>query len=415
VIDLLIVHAAELCTLADGAVPRRRADLGQLGLLRDAFLAVDGGRVLGAGPMAQLPAAWRQAREVYDASGQAVLPGFVDPHTHVVYAGDRTGEFKLRLAGASYAEIGRTGGGILATVRETRAATVDGLVAASRPRLARMLAAGTTTAEVKSGYGLTTADELKLLDAVRALGRSQPVELVATFMGAHEVPLEHRGAPARYVDLIVDEMLPAVARQGIARFCDVFCEEGVFDHAATRRILAAGRQWGLVPRLHADELASGFGGAELAAELGARTADHLVRISPAGIDALARADVTAVLLPGTSFFLGLDAHAPARRLIEAGVAVALATDCNPGSCPIESMAVVVGLACLLYRLTPAEALCAATLNAAWALGLHTRLGSLEAGKQADVLALAEPSHEAIPYRFGSNLVAAVWKAGRRVA
>jgi imidazolonepropionase len=412
VIDLLVADAAEVVTLAGGPAPRRGAALGDLGLIRDAYVAVDRGRILGVGRMQQLPRDWRGAREMYDAGGQAVLPGFVDPHTHVIYAGERTGEFRQRLQGISYAEIGRRGGGILATVAATRAATVEHLVAAARPRLGRMLAAGTTTAEVKSGYGLTVADELKMLEAAGRLDRAQPLELVATFMGGHEVPGEHRDHPERYVDLVVGEITPAAARQGIAKFCDVFCERGVFDADQSRRMLQAGVACGLVPRVHADEL-TGCGGAELAARVGARTADHLEQVSEAGIRAMADAGVMGVLLPGTSFFLGIE-PAPARRIVAAGVPVALATDCNPGSCPVESMAVIIGLACLVYRLTPEEALCASTLNAAWALDLHGRLGSLEPGKQADMVAIADRDHVAIPYRFGSNLVTAVWKKGRRV-
>ncbi len=409
-IDLVVVGAAEAATLSGGPVPRCGPALGDLGLVHDAYVAVDGGRILVVGPMATLPRDWRQAREVYDAKGQTVLPGFVDCHTHVVYAGDRTGEFRERLRGVSYAEIGRRGGGILSTVAATRAATVDQLVAGARPRLRRMLAAGTTTAEVKSGYGLTTADELKMLDAIARL--DEPVELVATLLGGHEVPMEARAGPEHYVDLVVNEMTPAAARQGIARFCDVFCETGVFDAEQSRRMLQAGLAAGLQPRLHADQLTA-CGGAELAATVGARTADHLEKVSEDGIRAMADAGVMGVLLPGASFLLGIE-HAPARHLVDAGVAVALATDCNPGSSPIESMAVIIGLACVALRLTPEEALCAATLNAAWALDVHGRVGSLEPGKQADMIAIGDRDHAAIPYRFGSNLVTAVWKRGQRV-
>ena len=382
-----------------------------VGPVRNGYVAADGGRILDAGRMDQLPREWRDAREVYGARGQSVLPGLVDPHTHVVHAGDRTGEFRERLAGTSYAEIGRRGGGILATVAATRAASAADLVASAQPRLRRMLTTGTTTVEAKSGYGLCTVDELKMLEAVQSLAE-QPVELVATFMGGHEVPPEYSEFPGRYATLVADEMTPAAALQGIARFCDVFCEAGVFDVAQAGQMLRAGKAAGLVPRIHADELAAG-GGAELAAALGARTADHLVHVSERGIQAMAGAGVMGVLLPGTSFCLGLE-PAPASRMVAAGVPVALATDCNPGSCPIESMAVIIGLACRLYGFTPEAAICAATLNAAWALDLHDRIGSLEPGKQADLVAIADPDPAAIPYRFGSNLVAALWKRGRRV-
>lgn len=412
-VDLLITHAAEVVTCAGPGRPRVGAELAAIGVIRDGFVAVRGGRIAAVGAMAGLPPRLTAAREI-DARGRAVLPGFVDPHTHVLYAGDRTGEFKLRLAGASYADIARAGGGILATVRATRAATAAELAAAARPRLQRMLLCGTTTLEIKSGYALETAGELKLLAAIGALAAAGPQDIVATFMGAHEFPPEYRDRREDYVRLLVEEMLPAVARQGIARYNDVFCEQGVFTVEQSRRILAAGQALGLAPRLHADELVPGFGGAELAAAVGARTADHLLHASAAGIQRLAAAGTMAVLLPGTPFFLMMSQYAPARQLIDAGVPVALATDCNPGSCPVESMAVVIGLACLQMRLTPAEAVAAATIQGAHALGLGARLGSLEPGKQADLLILSEPSHEAIPYRFGSNLVDTVIKAGRVV-
>ncbi|MDI3298090.1 MAG: imidazolonepropionase [Bacillota bacterium] len=427
-IDLLVHDAAEVVTLAAGAVaealgstaaalPRRGPAQGELGLVRDGFVAVDGGRILGAGPMRALPREWRRAREEVDARGRAVLPGFVDPHTHLVYAGDRMDEFVLRIRGASYEEIARRGGGILSTVEATRRATAEELVEAALPRLRRMLAAGTTTAEVKSGYGLRLEDERKILEVVRRLGAEQAVELVPTFLGAHEVPPEWRDRPGgetAYAEEVAGPMLEAVVREGLARSIDVFLERGVFGRATARRVLEAGRARGLLLRLHADQLGGDLGGAELAAELGARAADHLEHASRAGLEAMAGAGVAAVLLPGATLYLGSEAP-PARSMVELGVAVALGTDSNPGSSPLESQAVTIALACTLLRLTPAEALVAATLNAAWVLGLEDRLGSLEAGKQADFLLLEEPTHVAVPYRLGSNLVRAVWKRGRRVA
>lgn len=413
-VDLLIRDAAEVVTCA-GATdrPKAGAALADLGVIRDGFVAVRGNHIEAVGAMADLPPGL-QARTVLDARGKAVLPGFVDPHTHIVYGGDRTAEFKLRIAGATYVQIAGAGGGILSTVRATRAATEADLVASARRRLERMLLTGTTTVEIKSGYALDTRGELKMLNAIGLLAAESPQDIVATFMGAHEFPPEYRDSRDEYVRLVVEEMLPAVARQGIARFNDVFCEEGVFTVAQARRILEAGQELGLAARLHADELVPGFGGAELAAAVGARTADHLLFVSDAGIRQMAERGTMAVLLPGTPFFLMMQQYAPARRLIEAGVPVALATDCNPGSCPIESMAVIIGLACLQLRLSPAEAVAAATINAAHAIGLADKLGSLEPGKQADLLVLSEPSHEAIPYRFGANLVETVIKAGRTV-
>lgn len=415
-LELLVVNAAEVATVASPGGPRRGPAMVDAGLIAHGYVAVGtDGCLAGVGPMAELPAGSQAAaRAVIDARGRAVLPGLVDPHTHLVYGGDRSGEFKLRIAGATYTAIALAGGGILSTVAATRQATRAELVAAARQRLDRMLLMGTTTVEAKSGYGLTLADELKQLAAAADLAAAHPVEIVPTFMGAHEVPPEYRHDPEAYVQVVIAEMLPAVARSGLARFNDVFCEQGVFDADQSRRILAAGRALGLRPKIHADEFAPGFGGAEVGAAVGAVSADHLLQVSDRGLEALAAAGTIPVLLPGTAFCLMLSDYAPARRCLERGLPVALATDCNPGSCPIESQAVILGLACLQMRMTPAEALVAATLNAAHAIGLGDRLGSLEPGKQADLIILSEPSHEAIPYRFGTNLVDTVVKRGRIV-
>nr|PZN39525.1 MAG: imidazolonepropionase [Bacillota bacterium] len=410
--DLLIRNAAQVVTVAGfSRRPQVGEEFGRLGIIENGYVAVAGERIAGVGPMADCPRPGPGTR-VIDAAGRAVLPGFVDPHTHVIYAGDRTHEFGMRLRGATYQEIARAGGGILSTVAATRAATEEELIEATRRRLDRMLLAGTTTAEVKSGYGLTVADELKLLRAIRRLDALHPIDLVPTFMGAHEVPQEYRHDPEAYVRLVIEEMLPRAA--ALAEFNDVFCEEGVFTPDQSRRILEAGKRYGLAPKIHADELAPGLGGAELAAEVGAVSADHLLHASEEGLRRLAGAGTVAVLLPGTPFFLMMDRYAPARRMVELGVPVALATDCNPGSCPIESMAVVMGLACLKMGLTPAQALVAATINAAHAIRRADQVGSIEVGKLADLIILSEPTYEAIPYRFGSNLVETVVKRGRVV-
>lgn len=412
-IDLLIRDAAQVATMAGG--PRRGAAMADPGVIEHGYVAVKHGHVSAVGAMADLPTGLAAgAGKVISAAGRTVLPGFVDPHTHLLYAGDRSGEFRLRIAGASYVEIARAGGGILATVRATRAAAVADLVAQSRPRLDRMLLSGTTTAEVKSGYALETAGELRMLAAIAELDRSHPVDLVPTFMGAHEVPPEYRGDPEAFVRLVVDEMLPEVAAGGLARFNDVFCEAGVFTVEQSRRILAAGQALGLPAKAHVDELHPDFGGAEMGAAVGAVSADHLLHASEEGLRRMAAAGVIPVLLPGTAFCLMMPQYANARRMIELGLPVALATDCNPGSCPVESMAVIIGLACLQMRMSPAEALAAATINAAAAIGLADRVGSLEPGKAADLIILSEPSFEAIPYRFGANLVHTVVKAGRVV-
>lgn len=410
--DLLVRNAGQVVTLAGWSdQPQTGSQLGDLQIIPDGFVAVRGEQVLAVGPMDACPEPPAGAR-VIDAHGKAVLPGFVDPHTHIFYGGDRAHEFALRIRGASYLEIAQAGGGILSTVEATRAASEEELVASAWERLDRMLLAGTTTAETKSGYGLTVADELKTLRAIQEVDRRHPVDLVPTFMGAHEIPKEYKHDPEAYVRLVIEEMLPQVG--ALALFNDVFCEQGVFSVDQSRRILEAGKRYGLAPRIHADELVPGFGGAELAAEVGAVTADHLLYTSDEGLARMRAAGTMAVCLPGTPFFLMMQQYAPARRMVEMGLAVALATDANPGSCPIESMAVVMGLACLQLRLSPAQALAAATINAAHAIRRAHEVGSLEPGKLADLVILSDPSYEAIPYRFGSNLVHTVVKRGRVV-
>jgi imidazolonepropionase len=320
-----------------------------------------------------------------DAEGAVVLPGFVDPHTHIVFAGDRDDELRRRLAGASYAEIAAAGGGIVRSVEETRAAPLEELEAGLRARLDELLLAGTTTAEVKSGYGLETSAELRSLEAI-ARAKDHPVSLVPTFLGAHEVPVEHRASRERYVESVCSEMIPEVARRGLARYCDVFCEQGVFSVAESRRILVTAREAGMGLRLHADELADS-GGAALAAELGARSADHLVHVSADSRRRLAAAGCAATLLPAAAFYLKLGRYAPARELIADGVTLALASDANPGGGLSPSMPFAIALACFGMGLSLEEALCAATLNAAWTLGLEGEVGSLEVGKRADLVML----------------------------
>ncbi len=430
----LLVHgAAEVVTMAGGL--RAGSDQADVGAIRAAPPSgVDGpaiaawdGRIVAVGRLEEVEHAL-EARGMplgrfvrYDAAGGTVTPGLVDPHTHLLFAGSRERELVLRQRGAGYLEILAAGGGILSTVAATRAASRDDLLAHGRRWLDRMLAHGTTTAEVKSGYGLDVETELRLLDVARALGREGPVDLVPTFLGAHAVPPEWRDRPdptEAYVAHVVDEQLPAVAAQGVARFCDVFCEAGVFDVDQSRRILEAGARHGLVPRLHADELRPS-GGAELAAELGAASADHLATPSDAGIDALAAAaegtrPVVATLLPATTWFLMSQHRAPARRMIERGIPVALGTDFNPGTSPTPSLPLVMTVACLSLGLTPAEALAAVTINAAAALGLADEVGSLEVGKAADLVVWSVATAEQIPYWPGADLVRTVVKRGRVV-
>ena len=411
--DLVVRNIGRLATLA-GPVPRTGAALRDLAFVEAAAVAAHRGRVVYAGPEAGLAAAVapEPTVTVVDAEGAAVLPGFVDAHTHLAFAGDRDEEIRRRLAGASYREIAGAGGGIVRSVEATRRASREELARAIRSRLDEMLVQGTTTAEVKSGYGLATEAEVRSLEAIRDAAAAHPVTVVPTFLGAHEVPLEHRGDRERYLRLLVDEMIPEVARRGLASFCDVFCEEGVFSVAESRTILAAARDRGLKLRLHADELA-GTGGAELAAEMGARSADHLVHVSEAGIRALAAAPCAATLLPAATFYLRLPRFAPARALVEAGAPVALASDANPGGGLSPSMPFAMTVACFAMGLSFEEAVSAATVNAAWSLDVHEEAGSVEVGKRADLVVLRSPRLLDL-LRVGVPAIRAVVKDGRVV-
>ena len=416
VIDLLIHSAGQVCVVPPHDGPQRGAALGDLGLLAGGAVAVDGGRVVAVGPTAELRARFR-AEAMIDAGGRCVVPGFVDPHTHLPWMGDRAGEFEQRLAGASYMAIMAAGGGIMSTVGRTRAASVADLVADNRPRLARMLRHGTTSAEAKTGYGLETAAELRQLDAIMALSAAQPVELTPTFLPAHAVPAEFAGNTDGYVDYLIADTLPAGAAwmraRGVVLFCDVFCEAGVFDLAQTRRILEAAAALGYRLKVHADEFV-GLGGTRLAVELGAVSADHLVSTPAEDIAALGRGDTIAVGLPGTPFGLAHRDYTPAKAILAAGGALALATDCNPGTCWCESMQMVIALACRYMGLTQAQALAAATLNAAYAIGRGHEIGSLSPGYAADLLILDVDDYRQLGYRFGTNLAQTVIKRGQVV-
>jgi imidazolonepropionase len=424
--DLLILNAAQLLTCANPKHgPKRGAALADLGLVEDGALASLAGQIVAAGRTADVLAQMDDpdAATIVDARRKVVMPGFVDPHTHALWAGDRAGEFELRLAGATYLEIMQAGGGIMNTVRATRAASLDELVEQTLPRLDAMLLHGTTTAEIKTGYGLNSEAELKMLDAIRLLDEEHPMDLAPTFMGAHAVPAEFAGRTDAFVDLVIEEMLPAIAdlRYSVespageymvraADFCDVFCEVGAFDVAQSRRILQAAREMGLGLKIHADEFQP-LGGTLLAVELGAVSADHLVCTTDEQLQALAASETIAVALPGTPFGLGQPHYTNARRLIELGGALALASDLNPGTSWCESMQFIVALACRAMKLTPAEAINAATINGAHALGLGRYVGSLEVGKQADVLVLDAPDYRHLGYRYGTNLVETVVKRG----
>jgi imidazolonepropionase len=409
---LVVKNAAQLlASPRPGDRLKRGAALRDLPIIPDGALICRDGRVEWVGPTDALPPLPAGA-EILDATGRVVLPGFVDSHTHLIFAGSREDEFEQRLRGLSYQEIAERGGGINATVRRVRSASKEVLKALARPRLRHLLQHGVTTVEVKSGYGLTTADEVKCLEAVAELNAEGPLELVPTFLGAHAVPPEYRSDRDGYLRLLLDDMLPAVARGRLAEFCDVFCETGVFSVEESRRALARAHDLGLRLKLHADELTP-LGGAELAAALGAASADHLLCVTDAGIDALAASGTVATLLPGTAFFLGMP-YAPARRLIERGAAVALASDCNPGTCPTENLPLVGAMACTQMKMLPAEAVNALTLNAAAALGRADRIGSLEPGKQADFIVCDVPDYRHLFYHFGINHVRRVIKRGRVV-
>ncbi|WP_099303075.1 imidazolonepropionase [Bacillus sp. Marseille-P3800] len=347
-----------------------------------------------------------------DASNHLVTPGLVDPHTHLVFGGSREDEFEMRLKGAAYMDIMNAGGGIHRTTSATAAATEEALIAQSKERLDTFLRHGVTTIEAKSGYGLTLEHERKQLQVAAYLNQTHPITIVSTFMGAHAVPKEFKEDSDRFVDILVNEMIPAIASEKLAKFNDVFCEKGVFTPAQSKRILEAGKKYGLIPKIHADEIVS-YGGAELAAEVGAISADHLLKASNEGIEKMAAADVVGVLLPATAFFL-MESPANARKMIEAGMAVALSTDRNPGSSPTESMPFVMNLACLTMGMTPKEVITASTMNAASAIGEEQRVGSLEVGKQADLVFWNAPNYTYLQYHIGVNMVDKVFKAGKLV-
>jgi imidazolonepropionase len=410
--DFLIEHA-DLIATCTGPAPRRGLAQREISALENGIIAAFEGRITYVGDLigfADTVIVEKDATRI-DARGCCVVPGFVDPHTHVIYAGDRRAELRRRLAGETYAAIAADGGGIIQTVAATRAATEDQLVEAARPRLDEMLACGTTTCEAKSGYGLEPQSELRQLHAIRRLDEEHAIDVVPTFMGAHEVPIEYRTRRGEYIALVIDDMLPRVAEEALAEYCDVFCETDVFTPEESIEILEAGRRLGLTPRVHADELAPGHG-ASVAARVGARSADHLVHVDEHGADALADAGVCATLLPTAAFYLKLGRYAPARMLIDRGVTVALATDINPGAGFSASMPFAMTLACFAMQMTLEEALVAATLNAAWSINRAEDAGSLEPGKLMDAVVLTGSLTELI--RVNAPAIRMVIKRGKVV-
>ncbi len=412
--DILITHAAELVTCS-GYAAKRGVQMSELGIIPDGAVVIEQGRIAHVGQTAEILTALTAAGkpigafDTIDASGKAVLPGFVDSHTHLVFGGYRAEEFGWRLTGDSYMEILQRGGGILRTVADTRSASREELTEIGLKRLDSMLAFGVTTVEGKSGYGLDRETEIKQLEVMAELDRRHPLDIVPTFMGAHAVPTDFKGREEAFIDFLLEEVLPEAASRRLAEFCDVFCEQNVFSVAQSRRLLTAARQAGLKPKLHADEIVQ-LGGAELAAELGAVSADHLLHASDEGIRAMAASGVVATLLPGTAFSLK-EPYARGRFMIDAGCAVALATDFNPGSCFSESIPLVAALAAIHMNLSAEEIVTALTINAAAALDRAQVTGSLDPGKQGDVVILENPSYRFIPYRMGVSAVEKVIKKG----
>jgi imidazolonepropionase len=407
---LAVLHASQLVTLACPQRPRVGAELGQLSIIPNGGMLIRDGVIVATGPSDEIERGLPKDAEVVDAGGRVVLPGFVDAHTHPVFSGNRVDEFELRAQGASYEEIAASGGGIRSTVHKTRAASEEELGEQALKHARWFLQCGTTTVEAKSGYGLTLADELKILRVIRDLKTKTPLEFVPTFLGAHAVPDEHRDDPQRYVELVIDEMLPAVAKEGLAEYCDIFCERGYFDIETSRRILSAAQRHALRLRMHVDQLTNS-GGASLAAELGAATADHLEQTEDDGIAALQRANVQPVLLPGSVYALGKSRYPRARDMIDAGLAVVLATDFNPGSSPTPSMPMMLSLAATQMKMTPAEGVTAATINAAYSLDRGDQIGSLEVGKRANFAIFECEDYRELAYYFGFPQTHSVYVRG----
>lgn len=399
-VDILIKNSNELITLKGPNMPRKKKDMSNIGIIRNGDIAIDDGLIFDIGKNLNY-----KASKIIDAKGKTVMPGYVDPHTHLVFAGSREFELDMKLKGVTYMEILKKGGGIIYTVNQTRKATNNKLIEESKKRLNNMLLYGTTTCEAKSGYGLDTDTELKILKINKKLNETHPVDVVSTFLGAHAIPNNYTAD--EYTNLVIDEMIPRV--KNYANFCDVFCEKGVFSISQSKKILEEGKKNGLTPKIHADEIVD-TGGASLAAEIGAISADHLLRSSTSGLIKMAEKGIIGVLLPGTPFSIMMKEYVNARSMIDLGVPVALATDLNP-NCWVESMQLMIQLACFNMKMNPAEAICAATFNASCAIELNNYIGSLEKGKVADVIVLDCPNHMFIPYHFGINLVENVIKKG----
>jgi imidazolonepropionase len=412
----VIKNINQLITLSSNEKgPRIKEKMENLGIIQDGAVAVKDDKILFVGKTDQILSKIEidKNTEIIDAENRVVSPGFVDPHTHPVFASTREEEFELRIKGKTYQEISEAGGGIRSSVRKLRKCSKEKLIKLALPRLDRFLSYGTTTIEAKSGYGLSLEDEIKSLEVIKELNEIHPVDLIPTFLGAHHIPDEYENKKDDYIDLLTKEIIPEVAERKLAVFCDVFCEKGVFNLKESERILEAAKEYGLRPRLHAEQLTT-FGGAELAAKVKAVSADHLENISDQGIEKMRDAGVIAILLPGATFGLGLREYAPARKIIDSGVAVALATDFNPGSSMTESMPIILSLSCFMMRMTPAETITASTINSAYAVDKGDVIGSLKPGKKADLIIWDVENYKIIPYHYGVNLVHQVIKNGKVV-
>ena len=412
---LLIKNIGQLITM-EGTVPRIGKDLNNLGIIENGGITISGDEIISVGPSDEIEGkvTLNDNCEIIDVHGAVVTPGLIDPHTHPVFSMTREKEFEMRIAGKTYMEIANAGGGIRASVRDLRSTSKETLINKTKQRLDRMLRYGITTIEAKSGYGLSTASEIKQLEVIKELNQSHPIDLVPTFLGAHEIPDEYRDNHEGYINILINEMIPQVVDKKLAEFSDIFTEEGVYDTEESRKIQKAAKKAGLKIKFHADELES-VGGAELAAELGAISADHLVYISEAGIKAIATSKTVAVLLPGTTFSLAGKQYAPARKMIEEGVIIALSTDCNPGSSYSESLPFMTSLAALQMKLTAAEAISAITVNAACAIDRGGKIGQIKAGLKADLVIWDMADYREMPYHYGVNLVKKVIKNGKLAA
>jgi len=413
--NLVIFGASELITMnAAYGAPRIGEDMLNLAIIKDGAIAIKDDRIIFTGSTDELISKYNieKVETKIDASNKLITPGFVDPHTHIIFDGTRENELSLKLEGKSYLDILNEGGGILKTVRDTRKASIEKLIVNGKKILDQMLAHGTTTIETKSGYGLTTESEIRLLKAVKTLNAEHCIDIIPTFLGAHAIPVEYQNNTEEYVDLIITEMIPSVAKEYLAEFCDVFCEKGIFSIEQARRILSTAKRYGLQPQIHVDEIVD-TNGARLAAEMMAVQASHLLKSNEVGLKAMAEANVIATLLPGTPFCLMLDNYAPARKMIDLGIPIALATDLNP-NCWTASMQMIMTLACYNMRLSPAEALTASTINGACAIQRQDEIGSIEIGKKADLIIFDVPNYQFLSYQFGVNLVSEVIKNGRIV-